>query len=161
MGYSQGSNNDAEFNITKYLKPGNNTIAVEVYRWTDGSYLEDQDMFRLSGIYRDVYLYATPKVHVRDFHLQSLFESNDYRTAGFKVDAIVANYDSKQAKGHTIEVTLIDPSGNSIGTMTETRSVTEREKKNRNNTVADKGREAFAVDKRNASSLQCACCAEE
>lgn len=119
VGYSQGSNNDAEFNITKYLKPGNNTIAVEVYRWTDGSYLEDQDMFRLSGIYRDVYLYATPKVHVRDFHLQSLFESNDYRTAGFKVDAIVANYDSKQAKGHTIEVTLIDPSGNSIGTMTE------------------------------------------
>ena len=68
VGYSQGSNNDAEFNITKYLKPGNNTIAVEVYRWTDGSYLEDQDMFRLSGIYRDVYLYATPKVHVRDFH---------------------------------------------------------------------------------------------
>lgn len=119
VGYSQGSNNDAEFNITKYLKPGNNTIAVEVYRWTDGSYLEDQDMFRLSGIYRDVYLYATPKVHVRDFHLQSLFESNDYRTAGFKVDAIVSNYDSKQAKGHTIEVTLIDPSGNSIGTMTE------------------------------------------
>lgn len=120
VGYSQGSNNDAEFNITKYLVPGNNTIAVEVYRWTDGSYLEDQDMFRLSGIYRDVYLYATPKMHIRDFHLQSLFEGNDYRKAGFKVDAIVANYDSKQSQAHAIEVTLIDPSGNSIGTITQT-----------------------------------------
>ena len=56
VGYSQGANNDAEFNITKYVKPGKNVLAVEVYRWSDGSYLEDQDMFRLSGIHRDVYV---------------------------------------------------------------------------------------------------------
>ena len=56
VGYSEGANNDARFNITRYVRPGNNVVAVEVYRWSDGSYLEDQDMFRLSGIHRDVYL---------------------------------------------------------------------------------------------------------
>lgn len=64
VGYSQGANNDAEFNITQYVKPGKNILAVEVYRWSDGSYLEDQDMFRLSGIHRDVYLVATPKLRL-------------------------------------------------------------------------------------------------
>lgn len=61
VGYSQGANNDAEFNVTRYLRPGKNTLACEVYRWSDGSYLEDQDMFRLSGIHRNVYMYATQK----------------------------------------------------------------------------------------------------
>ena len=56
VGYSQGANNDARFNITRYVHPGKNQVAVEVYRWSDGSYLEDQDMFRLSGIHRDVIL---------------------------------------------------------------------------------------------------------
>ena len=78
VGYSQGSNNDAEFNISEYIRPGENTVAVEVYRWTDGSYIEDQDMFRLSGIHRDVYMYASPKVHIRDFRLNSEFNDNDY-----------------------------------------------------------------------------------
>ncbi|MFX1452398.1 MAG: sugar-binding domain-containing protein, partial [Promethearchaeota archaeon] len=67
VGYSQGSMTPAEFNITKYLKKGNNILAVEVYCWSDGSYLEDQDTWRLSGIYRDVYLFSTPKLHIRDF----------------------------------------------------------------------------------------------
>lgn len=73
VGYSQGANNDAEFNITPYIRTGENVLAVEVYRWTDGSYLEDQDMFRLSGIHRDVYLYATPRLHVRDYHYHVVF----------------------------------------------------------------------------------------
>lgn len=73
VGYSQGSNNAAEFNITPFVKSGSNTVAVEVYRWCDGSYLEDQDMNRLSGIHRDVYLYATPVVHLRDYFLQTDF----------------------------------------------------------------------------------------
>lgn len=67
VGYSQGSMTPAEFNITEYLQKGVNILAVEVYRWSDGSYLEDQDMWRLSGIYRGVYLYSTPKVHIRNF----------------------------------------------------------------------------------------------
>ena len=67
VGYSQGSRTPAEFNITSYLKKGKNVLAAEVYRYSDGSYLEDQDFWRLSGIYRDVYMLARPKVYLRDF----------------------------------------------------------------------------------------------
>lgn len=69
IGYSQGSKLPAEFNITDALKPGINTLAVEVYRWSDGSYLECQDFWRISGIERDVYLYTQPDAHIRDFHV--------------------------------------------------------------------------------------------
>ncbi len=69
VGYTQGANNDAEFDITKYLRKGNNRLAVQVFRWSDGSYLECQDMFRMSGIFRDVYLYNVPKISVRDHYL--------------------------------------------------------------------------------------------
>ncbi len=61
VGYSQGSRLPAEFDLTPYLRPGENTMAVMVIRWSDGSYLEDQDHWWMAGIYRDVYLYATPK----------------------------------------------------------------------------------------------------
>ncbi len=76
VGYSQGAMTPAEFDITKYLAPGKNMLAVEVYRWSDGSYLEDQDFWRLSGIYRDVYLYAVPKTHLWDFGLTSEFNAD-------------------------------------------------------------------------------------
>lgn len=76
VGYSQGSRTPAEFNITKYLRKSENQIAVEVYRWSDGSYLEDQDFWRLSGIYRDVYLWSTPKSHIRDFKITSTLDSS-------------------------------------------------------------------------------------
>ena len=69
VGYTQGANNVAEFDITKYLRKGSNRLAVQVFRWSDGSYLECQDMFRMSGIFRDVYLYNVPKVSVRDHYL--------------------------------------------------------------------------------------------
>jgi len=71
VGYSQGSMTPAEFNITRYLRKGKNILAAEVYRWSDGSYLEDQDMWRLSGIYRDVYLFSTPTVHISDFFVRT------------------------------------------------------------------------------------------
>lgn len=67
VGYSQGSRTPAEFDITKYLNEGENVVAAEVYRWSDGSYLEDQDFWRMSGIFRDVFLWSTPQVHIRDF----------------------------------------------------------------------------------------------
>ena len=67
VGYSEDSKVPAEFNITKYLKSGKNSVAVEVYRWSDGSYLEDQDFWRLSGIQRTVFLHARPKTFIRDF----------------------------------------------------------------------------------------------
>ena len=65
VGYSEDSKVPAEFNITKYLKSGKNSIAVEVYRWSDGSYLEDQDFWRLSGIQRSVFLHARPKTYIK------------------------------------------------------------------------------------------------
>ena len=73
VGYSQGSNNDAEFNITPFVKRGVNTVAMEVYKWSDGSYLEDQDMFRFGGIHRDVYLMARPREHVEDIETVTTF----------------------------------------------------------------------------------------
>ena len=94
VGYSQGSSNDAEFRITPYVKAGNNTVAVEVYRWCDGSFLEDQDMFRLSGIHRDVYLVASPKVRLRDIHLTSQI-SDRLDKAELKVKTDVHNYGKK------------------------------------------------------------------
>ncbi|MBQ5663091.1 MAG: DUF4981 domain-containing protein, partial [Bacteroidaceae bacterium] len=69
VGYSQGANNVAEFDITKYMRRGENRLAVQVFRWSDGSYLECQDMFRMSGIFRDVYLYNVPKVSLRDHYI--------------------------------------------------------------------------------------------
>ena len=74
VGYSQGSRTPAEFNITKYLKKGKNALAAEVYRWSDGSYLECQDFWRLSGIFRDVYLVAAPKTHLQDFFVASALQ---------------------------------------------------------------------------------------
>jgi len=75
VGYSQGSRLAAEFDITDYLKPGKNKLAVQVFRWSDGSYLEDQDMWRLSGIHREVLLMAQPKVALNDFFVRTKFDA--------------------------------------------------------------------------------------
>ena len=69
VGYSQCSRTPATFNITKYIKQGKNQLSVEVYRWCDGSYLEDQDFWRLSGIFRDVYLQVRPKTYLSDVRI--------------------------------------------------------------------------------------------
>ena len=114
VGYSQGSMTPAEFNITKYLHEGKNILAAEVYRYSDGSYLEDQDTWRLSGIYRDVYLFSTPKVHLRDFFVRCDLDEQ-YRDAVLKVTAKVRNYAEKAAKAHNIGVTLFDVGGRPIG----------------------------------------------
>ena len=116
VGYSQGSCTDAEFRITPYIKKGSNTLAVEVYRWCDGSYLEDQDMFRLSGIYRDVYLFATPKVRLRDIYLTSDL-TDDLKQATLNVQAKIRNYGGNM-KGTQLRVTLKDESGKNTATFT-------------------------------------------
>ena len=76
VGYSEDSKGDAEFDITKYIKQGENTLAVEVYRFSDGSYLECQDMWRVSGIEKDVYLYSVPKVFISDFEVKAGLDDN-------------------------------------------------------------------------------------
>jgi len=80
VGYAEDSKLPSEFNVTKYLKAGENLLAVEVYRWCDGSYVEDQDMFRFSGIFRDVTLFAAPKVRLDDFQVVQNF-SPDFKDA--------------------------------------------------------------------------------
>lgn len=112
VGYSQGANNDARFNITRYVQPGKNQVAVEVYRWSDGSYLEDQDMFRLSGIHRDVYLVATPKVQLRDIHLTSVLSSR-YDKAELHVKSKIRNH-GKTIRNGSVRISLLDETGKNL-----------------------------------------------
>ena len=113
VGYSQGSMMPSEFNITPYLVGGENTLAVRVLRWCDGSYLEDQDMWRMSGIHRDVHLFATPQVHIRDFRVRTPLDC-EYRDAELHVAVRVKNYtDDPQAK-QEVNVHLFDDSGNAV-----------------------------------------------
>ena len=115
VGYTQGANNDSEFRITKYVKPGKNVVAVEVYRWCDGSYLEDQDMFRMSGIHRDVYLVATPQVSLRDVRLASSFD-NRLTNAELEIEAELHNYGKKRAAAQ-VRVTLLDAENRQVGVL--------------------------------------------
>lgn len=112
VGYTQGANNDAEFRITRYVKPGNNILAVEVYKWSDGSYLEDQDMFRLAGIHRDVYLVSRPKTELRDIYLSSDISAG-LSEAVLNVDADVRSFG--RTGSVSLEVTLSDASGKVVG----------------------------------------------
>jgi beta-galactosidase len=116
VGYSQGSTNDARFDITPYVRQGKNTVAVEVYRWCDGSYLEDQDMFRLSGIHRDVYLSASPRTHLRDLHITSTL-SPRYDRAILNVAADVRN-DGKISGTVALRTTVVDSEGRKLRSFT-------------------------------------------
>ncbi|WP_034046044.1 glycoside hydrolase family 2 TIM barrel-domain containing protein [Wocania ichthyoenteri] len=95
IGYSQGSKLPAEFNITKALKIGENSIAIQIFRWTDGSYLECQDFWRISGIERDVYIYAQPKVRIQDIEVKSVLDGA-YKNGVFESSVTVQNHSSKQ-----------------------------------------------------------------
>ena len=92
VGYAEDSFSPDEFNLTKYLNPGKNTIAVEVYHFCDGSYLEDQDFFRFSGIFRDVVLFRTPDVAIRDIFLRPLLDKSDYTTGVLDGEITLKNY---------------------------------------------------------------------
>ncbi|MFX1324415.1 MAG: sugar-binding domain-containing protein, partial [Promethearchaeota archaeon] len=114
VGYSQGSMTPAEFNIKNYLQKGNNILSVECYRWSDSSYLEDQDMWRLSGIYRDVYLFCVPKIHIRDFYTYCIFDEK-YEDALFNIRLKLRNYDINDAKNIKVEISLLDNKRNYLG----------------------------------------------
>jgi beta-galactosidase len=107
VGYSEDSMTPAEFNVTPYLKKGENTLAAQVYRWCDGSYLEDQDMFRLSGIYRNVYLFAAPSVHIRDFHVRAALDEQ-YKDGVLQIRPKLATYSRTETKGWTVQAQLYD-----------------------------------------------------
>lgn len=114
VGYTQGPNNDSEFDITKYLKMGEeNLVCVEVYRWSDGSYIEDQDMFRLSGIHRDVYLEARQKVQLQDAYMTTRFGRRGFQQANLNMELTLQNLD-KKAQDAQVECKLYDPNGNLV-----------------------------------------------
>lgn len=113
VGYSVNSRNPAEFDVTKYLKPGKNMVAVEVYRYSSGTYLEDQDMWRLSGIFRNVTLWSAPQVHVRDFFVKTDLDAQ-YKDATVEVTATVKNYAAEPAVEHLFAVRLFDRTGKQI-----------------------------------------------
>ncbi len=113
VGYSQGSMLPAEFDITDYLQTGENTIAVEVYRWSDGSYLEDQDMWRFSGIYRQVYLFSTPQVHIVDFAVRTELDKN-YQDADLQLRPKIKVYNNQNTKGWVVEARLFDAAGQAV-----------------------------------------------
>ena len=116
VGYSEDSKVAAEFNISKYLKPGKNLIAMQVMRWCDGSYFEDQDFWRLTGIAREVYLYARPKLHAADIRLNAALENN-YQDG-------VLNYQVSLKGGKTdVSITLCDKDGKQVAQATGTQGV--------------------------------------
>ena len=122
VGFSVNSRNAADFDLTKYLKPGKNMIAVEVYQYSSGTWLEDQDMWRLHGIFRNVTLWSAPQVHIRDFFVKTDLDK-DYKDATLDVTAKIKNYANKTAKAQTFTATLYDKDGkeiakgSSIGTL--------------------------------------------
>ena len=114
VGYSQGANNVAEFDLTPYLRTGKNRLAVQVFRWSDGSYLECQDMFRMSGIFRDVYLYNVPTVSVRDHYLVAILDpAVGYKDGILNVSLTLDNRDREEGVKELI-VRLLDPQGNAV-----------------------------------------------
>jgi beta-galactosidase len=113
VGFSVNSRNAAEFDLTKYLKPGKNMIAVEVYQYSSGTWLEDQDMWRLHGIFRNVTLWSAPQVHIRDFFVKTDLDK-DYKDATLDVSAKIKNYGDKTGKAQTFTATLYDKDGKEI-----------------------------------------------
>lgn len=112
VGYTQNTKSPAEFNITKYLKAGKNLVAIEVYRWSDGSYIEDQDFWRLSGIDRDVYLYSTDNVRISDFFARPDLDSN-YKNGSLSVDVSLKNMNTESA-AVSVEASLLNELNKSI-----------------------------------------------
>ena len=113
VGYSQGSRLPAEFNITEYLVPGRNVIGARVIRWSDGSYLEDQDHWWMSGIERDVYVYSPPSVHISDFFARTILDE-EYRDATLKVRCLVKCHNGEDAKDCRIAMQLYDADGGEV-----------------------------------------------
>ena len=124
VGYSQDSMSPAEFNITKFCKKGDNVLAVEVYRWCDGSYLESQGAWRYAGVFRDVYLYSTPETHLRDFFVKTDLDEF-YKSATLNITAKIKNYSPEGKKELILEGTLLDASGKRVATDLEMKAKIE------------------------------------
>ena len=113
VGYHEDGMTPAEFNVSKYLRTGENNVAVQVINWSDGSYLEDQDYWRLSGIFREVYLFATPTIHIRDFYVITDLDE-EYRDATLRVSMFIKNFSSLVQDKYKVKFALYDTKGKQI-----------------------------------------------
>ena len=113
VGYNQGAMEPAEYDITPYLKNGKNSIAVKVLHYSDGSYLEDQDTWRLAGIFRDVYIMSTPKTHIHDFYVTTDLDEN-YRDATLTIEALVTHFNKENSNIYSIRTSLFDDKNQQI-----------------------------------------------
>ncbi len=113
VGYSQGSHLPSEFDLTPYLRPEENLLAVQVFQWSDGSYLEDQDFWRLSGIFRDVSLFATPELHLRDLRVRTHFDAH-YTDATLELALALRNYGAQPHRVGQVRARLLDAQGRLI-----------------------------------------------
>ncbi|MDR2840059.1 MAG: DUF4981 domain-containing protein [Paludibacter sp.] len=116
VGYSQVTKSPAEFDITPYVRQGNNTVSIEGYRWSDGSYLEDQDFWRLSGFDRGVYLYSTAQTRIQDYFAKGDLD-NSYKNGLFSLDVAIKNY-KNDFWASTISIALLDANGKTVFTKT-------------------------------------------
>ena len=113
VGYAEDSFTGHEFDINKYLRKGENNISVQVFRWCDGSWLEDQDFIRLAGIMRDVYIYAVPTVHIQDFQIDATL-TNNYTDGLLKTTAWIYNSTSNASGDYTVELSLYNDKGTEV-----------------------------------------------
>ncbi len=113
IGYSEGSRTAAEFRVTEAIRPGQNVVAVQVNRWSDGSYLESQDFWRVSGIDRDVYLVSMPSTYLRDFFAEATLD-DAYEDGLLRLTVSLANRGLGQAGAHTVSYELLDPAGHPV-----------------------------------------------
>ena len=117
VGYSEDSKTAAEFNISKYVNPGKNSLVLKIFRWSTGSYLEAQDFWRISGIERDVYLWSQPKTSLRDFRVKSTLDES-YQNGVFELETTVHNYHPRVAYAE-VTYELLDPDGNIVLTNSQ------------------------------------------
>jgi len=126
VGMTKASKTPAEFNITSFLNKGENLIAVQVFRWHDGSYLEDQDFWRLSGIERDVYLQAMPKTTIWDYFVKSELD-DQYKNGIFNLDVTLKYFENNKIKNPAVKVELFDKEGKTV--FSESKKTNNKEQK--------------------------------
>ena len=119
LGMSKASKTPAEYNITPYLRKGDNVLAVQVFRWHDGSYLEDQDFWRLSGIERNVYVYAVPKLTLWDYFIKSGLD-NQYKNGQLQAKLTLRSFAGNTLKNGSVEVAVQDKDGKNVYTRSQT-----------------------------------------
>jgi beta-galactosidase len=127
VGFSQGSKTPAEWDITNYLKPGENVLAVQVFRWSDGSYLECQDFWRISGIERDVFMYSTPQVRIRDFFVNADLDNN-YQNGLLSLKVDLKNHTKSLKSGnHQVSYLLLDKNGKKVASDIQEAKINKKE----------------------------------